>query len=99
MLQIVEGYLKKSNEEWQKYLEDKKLVLITSLGGNWTVAAIEGEEDLRGFLTYLWETEQEHDYYTLDDMLEDAELGNYGIVLKKNDVNVTNVIVERVVCD
>lgn len=52
MFQIIEARLKTATtatEEWHKYLEGKKLLLCTSIDGNWNLCAIEGDTKLTEF--------------------------------------------------
>lgn len=92
MFEVVEGKLIKPAEEWHKFLEGKKLTLCTTWDKNWALGAID-EEDLTEFCKFIWDLEgDDHEYETLEDMLEDISLGNYGFNLLRDEVEVINIL-------
>jgi hypothetical protein len=86
VFRIIEAKLKEPVEKWHKYLEGKKLLLCTSIGGHWNLCAIDGEQGLDSFCEFIWSIEDEHEYDTLEDMQADVEDGNYGFTLLCDEI-------------
>lgn len=95
MFKIMKGKLKKATHEWQEYLLEKELLLCTGLGNTLNLLAID-EKDLNEYCNYLWDNNHfvREDYGSLEVLLEDIELGNYGFGFDVDEIEVTETIKE-----
>lgn len=91
VFKIVKGKLKQVDpeREWHNWLLEKVLVLGSAFGGGWMLYGIEGEAEMLEFYKYAWVTEPEpKEYGSLEDMIEDIEMGNYGFGFDFNEIEV-----------
>lgn len=91
IFKIVKGRLKQADpeREWQNYLVGKELILGTGFGDTWTLYGITGEPGMEDFMKYAWETEPEpREYGSLEDMIDDIEMGNYGFSFELDKIEV-----------
>ena len=95
MFKISKGKLKKvdNNRPWHEYLKDKILIL-GEIFNQYRLLAIEGEKNLEGLCRYAWATEpdSEHEYETLEDFIEDVELGNMGYGFDIEEIQEVKII-------
>lgn len=83
------GKLKKATLPWHECLKDKKLVLFEMSEG-YNLLSIAGEEGIKGLCKWCYENNRkdfdEMGYESLDDWIEECELGNDGFGFEKNEI-------------
>lgn len=91
---ISTGKLKEVKMPWQRYLEGKTLILF-EFEDRYNLLAIKGEKGLDGLCKYAWEydseTAEESGYESLENFIEDVNLGNDGFGFKKNEIELCNI--------
>lgn len=83
------GKLKEVALPWHEYLKEKKLLLF-KLGEGYSLLSIVGEKGLRGLCKWYYENDKkgfdEMGYESLNDWIEECELGNDGFGLDKGEI-------------
>lgn len=92
MFKVIKAKLKEATEEWHKYLIGKELILCTSLEGQWAVIGIEGEDGLNGFCEFIWNSEEEHEYETLEGFKNDMDFANTWFAFEDDDIEIIEEI-------
>lgn len=91
---ISAGKLKEVKVPWQRYLKEKTLILF-EFGGGYNLLAIKGEDGLKDLCKYAWEydpeTVEESGYESLENFIEDVNLGNDGFGFKKNEIELCDI--------
>ncbi len=83
------GKLKKVTLPWHEYLKEKRLLLF-KLGEGYNLLSIVGEKGIRGLCKWCYENNRKDfddmGYESLDDWIEECELGNDGFGFGKDEI-------------
>lgn len=93
MFILIKGYLKEPSKQWHNFLAGKNLLLSNGIEDAWELIGIYGEENLESLCRYVWNTETEHGYQSVEDMIENVSLNNR-FQFKQQEIEILDYLME-----